>query len=74
MTHMVDDLYKKTVAFSPSIDLDQMTITLKLRESTFEKIKEALDESHILGTDTIRDIFAAQYQQEAPAMTVQKLL
>jgi len=35
MTHMIDELYRKTVAFSPTISLDEMLITLKLRESTF---------------------------------------
>ena len=46
MTHMIDELYKKTVAFSPTIDLDEFLITLKLRESTFCKVSEALAESH----------------------------
>jgi hypothetical protein len=59
MTKMIDDLYTKTVFFSPQIDLDKMMITLKLRESTFDKISEALGESHELGADAIRDLFAA---------------
>jgi hypothetical protein len=46
MTHMIDELYRKTVAFSPKIDLDEMLITLKLRDSTFQKVSEALAESH----------------------------
>lgn len=55
MTHMIDELYKKTVKYSPKIDLDKMMITLKLRESTFEKINEAFQESHDLQTDVIRE-------------------
>jgi hypothetical protein len=41
MTHMIDELKRKTITFTPKIDLDKMMITLKLRESTFEKINEA---------------------------------
>ena len=38
---MIDELKRKTITFMPKIDLDKMMITLKLRESTFEKINEA---------------------------------
>ena len=71
---MIDELYTKTVCFSPRIDLDKMMITLKLRDSTFDKISEALSESHELGSDVIRDLFSAKYQQEPAPMTVEKLL
>jgi alpha-D-ribose 1-methylphosphonate 5-triphosphate synthase subunit PhnI len=48
MTHMVDELYNKTVKFVPKCNLDEMIVTLKLRESVFEKISDALSESHEL--------------------------
>ena len=51
-----------------------MLVTLKLRESALDKVSASLTESQTLETDAIRDIFAAQYQQEAPVMTVKKLL
>lgn len=70
MTHMIDELYRKTVAFSPTISLDEMLITLKLRESSFQKVTEALAESHELEMDVPRDQSSAQFQQEAPPMTV----
>ena len=41
MTHMIDELYRKQIDYMPQINLEKMMITLKLRESTFEKIGEA---------------------------------
>ena len=71
---MIDELYNKTVNFVPKIDLDKMIITLKLRESVFEKISDALSESHELQTDVIRDLFAPKINEEAQPVSIQKLL